>query len=295
MARYGPTYAVEIAERTIEISNPDKPLYPGAGITKRDVADYYHGVAEVVLPHLRDRPLTLRRFPDGIDENGFFQKEASEHFPNWVRTVEVPQRTQSGVVHHVVCDDAATLIYLANQACLEFHCWLSPAQALDHPDRMVVDLDPADGIGVPDLRETARGVRALMHKNGLAAFVQTTGGRGYHVVAPLDGSTVYDEIRTLARRIADEMAAEDPQRLTTEQRKDRRGERIFLDTARNAYGQTAVAPYSLRARAGAPVATPIDWSELGRVEPASYTITNIDRRLVQKSDPWARLSEYGRA
>lgn len=178
---------IDVAGHTIEVTNAGKLLYPGDGYTKGDVVAYYHDVAEVMLPHLRGRPLTLRRFPDGIERDGFYQKDASDYFPEWIRTVAVPRRAGGGVVNHVVCDDAATLVYLANQACLEFHAWPSRVDALDRPDRLIIDLDPPGSAGIRAVRRAARQVRGLLDDLGLVPFAQTTGGSGFHVVAPLDG------------------------------------------------------------------------------------------------------------
>lgn len=275
----------------IEIGKPDKVLYPGDGVTKGDVATHYDAVAEAMLPHLRDRPLTLRRYPDGLDGAGWFQKQAPEHLPDWVRVAEVPQR-KGGTGHYIVCDDAKTLAYLADQASLEFHVWPAKTAAPEHPDLLVVDLDPPDGTELKELRATARAVRDLYEAVGLTPFVQTTGGRGYHVVAPLDGEADVDEVRTFARQAADHLAERSAERLTTAQRKEKRGDRIFLDTGRNGYGQTFVAPYSLRARPGAPVAVPIDWSELSGAQPAGWTVHTARRRLRQKADPWRDMGKH---
>lgn len=277
----------------LEVSHADKIFYPDEEVTKGDVVEYYRAVAEVMVPHLRGRPLTLRRYPDGIDGEGWFQKEASEHFPDWVRVESVPQRGEKGaVVHHVVCDDADTLGYLANQAVIEYHVWPSTVDSLDNPDLMVIDLDPPDQAALADLRDTARRVRDLYGSLGLTAFLQATGGRGFHVVAPLDRSAGYDSVRELARQAADHLAAERPETLTTAQRKDKRGNRIFLDTNRNAYGQTFITPYSLRAREGASAATPLDFDELGKAEPDGWPLDRLRKRLARKSDPWRDLHKH---
>jgi bifunctional non-homologous end joining protein LigD len=254
---------------TVDVSRPGKVLYSRAELTKADVVAHYEHVAGVMLPHLRDRALVLHRFPDGLAGEGFYQKEASRHFPGWLRTVTAPSRNERGEVHHAVADDVDTLRYLADQACLELHRWLSRAADLDTPD--------------------------LLQRLGLVPFLQATGGDGYHVVAPLDGSTGFDEVRALARRIAERLAAAAPQGRATEQRKVNRGNRIYLDVNRNAYGQTAIAPYSLRGRPGAPVATPLDWHELGRIAPDGIELRGIRRRLSRKGDPWARIHDHARS
>ncbi|MER7012445.1 non-homologous end-joining DNA ligase [Saccharopolyspora sp. NPDC000359] len=281
---------LEVRGHRFEVSNPDKVLYPDDGYRKQDVLDYYRAVAEVMVPHTRGRPLTLRRFPDGIGAGGFFQKEASDHFPDWVRVESVPQRGERGVVHHAVVDDAATLLYLAGQACLEFHLGLSTVDDLERPVLVVLDLDPPDGTGLAELREVTRRMCEQFRDAGWDPHVQATGGRGFHVAAPLPGDRGFDEVRADLRELVDRAARDDPERLTVEQRKDKRGDRIFLDTNRNAYGQTMIAPYSLRARPGAPAATPLDLGELGRARPQSYGLANMARRLAQKSDPWADLT-----
>ncbi|NIH83030.1 non-homologous end-joining DNA ligase [Amycolatopsis viridis] len=272
----------------IEVSRPGKVFYPDGPVTKGDVVAYYRRVADVMVPHLRGRPLTLRRFPDGIGGDGWFQKEAPDWFPDWIRVESVPTR-DGGSVHHVVCDDAATLVYLANQAVLEFHVWTSTVDEPGRPDLVVIDLDPPAGVGVAELRGVARHARDVLGSLGLTAFVQTTGGRGFHVVAPLDRTSDHEVVLSFAREVADFLAAEDPARLTTQQRKSNRGDRIFLDVNRNGYAQTFVAPYSLRARPGAAVATPVDWAELGRAAPDGFDLRRVPRRLARKADPWRDL------
>ncbi|MEV6232301.1 non-homologous end-joining DNA ligase [Saccharopolyspora shandongensis] len=285
------TARVEVEGRRIELSNPDKVLYPDDGYRKRDVVEYFRSVAAVLVAHARGKPMTLRRFPDGIGSAGFFQKEASNHFPDWVRVAAVPQRGAPGAVHHVVVDDAATLLYLAGQACLEFHIGLSTVDDLDLPVLAVLDLDPPDGVELSELRDVVRLGCERFRDAGLSPHVQATGGRGFHIAAPLRGDRGFDEVRAAIRELAEAMARDEPDRLTVEQRKDKRGDRIFLDTNRNAYGQTMIAPYSLRARPGAPAATPLDLDELGRVTPQSYGLANMARRLAQKDDPWADLED----
>jgi len=280
---------VEVDGRRFELSNPDKLLYPDDGHSKRDLLEYARSVAEVMVPHMRGKPLTMRRFPDGVGSDGFFQKEASEHFPDWVRVEPVPQRGADSPVHHVFCDDAATLAYLATQAVLEFHIGLSTADDLDKPVLVVLDLDPPEGQDLGQLRAVVREMCRRFGEAGLSPRVQSTGGKGFHVVAPLRGERGFDDVRAAIRELAEQAAADDPDRLTTEQRKDRRGDRIYLDTNRNAYGQTMIAPYSPRARAGAPVATPLDPKELSRASPQGHDLTSIPRRLPRKPDPWADL------
>jgi len=282
--------AVKAGRRTVEISKPEKVLFPDDGITKADLASHYERVAEAMLPHVRERPAHMHRFPEGLGGEGFVHKNVPEHFPDWIETVEVPKK--DGTVTHPVIGDAATLVYLADQATITPHVWLSRVDGLDRPDLMIFDLDPS-GEDFGQVREAARSVRELLEEVGLPPYLKTTGSRGVHVVVPLDRSAGFDEVRELARDVARLAASHDPEHLTTETRKDKRRGRLFVDWLRNAYAQTAVPPYAARARPGAPVATPIEWEELGRVESRSYTIGNIGRRLGSKDDPWRGL--WGRA
>ncbi|MGH3517974.1 MAG: non-homologous end-joining DNA ligase [Haloechinothrix sp.] len=277
----------------VTVSRPSKVFYPDSGVTKGEVVEHYRRVAEVMVPHLQERPLSLRRYPDGITDDGFFQKEVPDYFPDWIDVADIPRRReQKGTSHYVVCSDAASLVYLANQAVLEFHIWPSRVGALDKPDLMVIDIDPPDGKQAGELRSVARRAHDVFLAVGLEPFVQATGGRGFHVVAPVDASTGYDTARALARDVADVLARLDPERLTTAVRKDRRGDRIFLDTNRNGYAQTFIAPYSLRARPGAAAAVPLDWNELGKAEPNGWDLKRLRRRLARKNDPWAQIYEH---
>lgn len=282
---------IKVGRRNIEISNADKVLFPDAGITKNDLIDYYRCIAGSMLPHIRDRPLNLHRFPDGIDATGFYQQNVPDYFPDWIARARL--RKQGGVVEHCLCNDAATLVYLAGQACITPHAWLARAGRPRHPDRMIFDLDPPDD-EFELVRFAARAVRAVLKDIGITSFVMTTGSRGLHVVVPLDAEADFEAVRDFARRVAAAVAARAPQRLTTEQRKDKRRGRLYLDIMRNAYGQTAVAPYAVRAKPGAPVATPLEWDELdnARLRSNSHRIGNIFGRLARRRDPWRRISRH---
>jgi bifunctional non-homologous end joining protein LigD len=273
----------------IEISNPDKVLFPDDGITKADLAGYYGRVAETMLPHLERRPLHLQRFPDGIGGEEIHQKQVPDYFPDFVERIDVPKKG-GGRITHALALNPQTLVYLAGQAVVTPHTWLSRADKLDCPDQVVFDLDPPRA-DLDVVREAARALRSILEKIGLAPFVKPTGSRGLHVVCPLDRSPDFDEVRAFCRDVADLVVARDRDRFTTEQRKQKRRGRLYLDVARNAYAQTAVAPYAVRARAGAPVAAPLDWDEIGRrgFHPERYTIRNVFRRLGTKGDPWADI------
>jgi bifunctional non-homologous end joining protein LigD len=281
---------VKVGRRTVEVSNPGKVLYPD-GITKGDLVDYYRRVAERMLPHLRGRPVAMERYPDGIDGQRIFQKDVPDYFPDWIERVKVHK--EGGSLQQVACDQAATLVYLANQACITPHVFLSRADRLDHPDQLIFDLDPA-GDDFEEARLAALALRDLLRELELPSFAKTTGGKGLHLTVPLDRRADFDTVRGFARDVADLLAARQPDRLTTEQRKDKRKGRLYLDAMRNAYAQTAVPPYAARARPSATVATPLDWSEVEdrSLRPSSFTIASA---LERTGDPWKDLRRHGRS
>lgn len=275
----------------IALSSQDKVLFPRSGISKGDLVDYYRRIAPTALPHFRDRPLSMHRFPDGIGKDGFFQKDVPDYFPDWIDRIELAK--EGGTVTYAMANDAATLVYLANQGCITPHLALARADKPDHPDQLIFDLDPS-GDDFARVQEAAGWVKALLDELELTSFVKTTGSKGLHVVVPLDRETPFDEARKVARAMAERLAEQHPEALTVEQRKDKRGGRVFLDYLRNAYGQTAVAPYAVRAIEGAPVATPLRWDEVGAgdLHPQKYTVANIFRRLAQIEDPWADIHRF---
>jgi len=287
--------SLQVGGRTVQVSSVTKPFFPDAGLVKGDLVAYYRDVAEVMLPYLRGRPLNLQRFPNGVNGKGFWQQGASEHFPDWIRTVTVERRGRGGTVDHVVCDDAATIVYLANLSTVTFHAWTSTVEHLARPDLVIIDLDPDPDQGLEVVRAAARSVKAACEEVGLASFIQTSGSRGYHVVMPLQPGPDVEVVRDFAAELALLVAARDPDRLSVEWRKAKRDGRLLLDTARMGYAQTLVAPYSVRPKPEAPVATPIEWSELGRVEPRTYTVANLRRRLARKPDPWAGMADHAAA
>jgi bifunctional non-homologous end joining protein LigD len=292
--------AIRIGGIMVALTNTGKVLFPGEGLTKGDLAGYYRDMAARMLPFLRDRPLSMERYPDGIDGERIVQKNVPRYFPDWVTRTQV--KKQDGTLRQVVCDKPAILVYLANQACIEMHVFLSRTGALEHPDQLVFDLDPPDDTRFADVRKLALGLRELLEDElGLTAFVKTTGGKGVHVHVPLRASDDFDAVRGFAHRASEVLAARNPDLLTVEPRRGSRGGRIYADIMRNAYAQTVVAPYSVRARPGAPVATPLRWEELqdADLSPHQFTVRTIRGRLERlgRSDPWSGLGSrrYGLA
>ncbi|WP_407688596.1 non-homologous end-joining DNA ligase [Mycobacterium sp. HUMS_1102779] len=279
----------------VEITHPDRVLFPADGITKGDLADYYGEVADAMLPHLRGRALTVQRYPRGIGEPGFVQQDFADSLPDWMGRVEVAKEG-GGTVVHPLAERPEALRWLANQSCITLHAWQSRRGRLNDPDRLVFDLDPSDG-DFAVVRATARAVAGVLADLGLVSYVQTTGSRGLHVVVPVRADTDFDTARRFTRDVADVVAADDPAHRTVEVRKDKRGERVYLDVMRNAYAQTAVAPYSVRPLAGAPVATPLEWDELNTpgLRADRFTVRDLPKRLAGHRNPWSGMSRHARS
>jgi len=283
---------IESDSREVKITHPDKVLFPD-GTTKGEMADYFRDVAEVMVPLVMDRPLTMQRFPDGIDKPGFFQKEAPYYLPEWIKTVTFELR-DGRRQRQILCNDAATLVWTANQDCITQHVWLSRADDLERPDELVFDLDPPDD-DFDLVRFAARAIRARLQDMDMPAFVMTTGSRGLHVVVPLDRSAGvgFDEVRAWARDLAANLVWSIPDSFTVELSREKRGHRLFIDYTRNAFGQTKVAPYTVRAKRGAPVATPVEWDELDHIDSSqAYNIRNVLKRVEKKGDPWKSMYKY---
>lgn len=282
---------LELGPRTLEVGNTQKVFFPESGIVKGEVVRYYARIARTMLPHVGGRPVSMERLPDGLGGPRWYHKEAPDHFPDWIERVRVPKK--GGSVNHVVVRTAADLVYLADKGCLTPHVSLARVEQLNRPDRMVFDLDPSvDDLGV--LRDGARALRTLLEELGLVPFVMTSGSRGFHVTVPLLPEDDTEAVHAFAHDVARLIVAGDPDRFTIEHRKAKRGDRVLVDYFRNGWAQTAVPPYAVRARPGAPIAAPLDWDELGRTHARSYTIRNAFRRLGQKPDPWRGIGRRAR-
>jgi bifunctional non-homologous end joining protein LigD len=276
----------------VDLSHTAKVFFSDPEITKGDLVEYYRRMADRMLPYLRERPLVMERYPDGITGQRIVQKNVPSYFPDWVTRTEI--KKQGGSLVQVLADKPATLVYLANQACVEMHGFLSLIGSLDHPDQLIFDLDPPDGEHFGEVRQLALELRGLLEGElGLTAFVKTTGGRGLHVHVPLAQHDDFDTARGFARQVSEVLAAREPDRLTTQQRREGRGDRVYADVMRNSYAQTAVTPFSVRARPGAPVATPLAWEEVEDpgLTPLHFTLRTVGERLdrLGTSDPWADL------
>jgi bifunctional non-homologous end joining protein LigD len=273
----------------IKISHPDKILFPDNGITKGELAAYYEAIAPSMLPHIVGRPVTMERFPTGIGQQGFLQKDVARGFPNWLERVEVPKK--GGVVHHPVVTDARSLVWLANQNSVTPHVWTSRTPNLYQPDMCVFDLDPSEDEPAK-LRRVALAVRDLLSEVGLPSWVKTSGSKGFHIAVPLDGTAGFDEVAAWANEVGAMLVQRDPDNLTQEFSKAERGGRIYMDTGRNGYSATFAATYAVRARPGAPVSAPCTWQELerGDVGPQSFTIRNMRERMDKVGELWSDMA-----
>jgi bifunctional non-homologous end joining protein LigD len=260
-ARAAADEVVEIEGRRIELTNPDKPLYPN-GFTKRDVVEYYAAVAPAILPHLSGRPVTLRRFPDGLEGPTWFQTRCRGH-PPWMRTA--PIRVRGGETHdYCLIDDAAGLVWAANQAAIELHPFLADHDRPDRPVAAVFDLDPGPPAGLADTCKVARWLRDELEGVGLRSFAKASGSRGVHVVIPLDGTQTFEDTKRFARAVADRLAAQRPDRVTARLEHRAREGKVMVDWRQNDPMRSTVAPYSLRARRRPVVSAPLTWDEVAR-------------------------------
>ena len=272
--------------RTVDVSHPHKVVFDEIDLTKGELLAYHERIAPTLVPHVVGHPVAMKRYPDGLAGDGFFQKQAPGHFPDWIRRVDVPLREGGDDVPHVVVEEEATLLELVQFGVLEVHPWLSPADELERPDRLIIDLDPEEG-DLDGARNAARAVRDVLCEVDAPPLLMTSGSAGYHVVVFVEPDLDFDDVRQFSRDVARVVVERHPDATTIEHRIDDRGGRVFLDYLRNAYGQTSIAPYGVRALPTAPVATPIDWDELGTTDPRRWTVTNLFRRLGQREDPWA--------
>ena len=276
------------------ITHPEKLLFPEDGITKGDLAAYYEAIAPVMLPHLRGRPITMERYPTGIDKPGFWQKDVSKGFPPWLKRVKVPKK--GGSLHHAVVTDLKSLLWVTNQNTITHHVWTSRVPDLAYPDVCVFDLDPSKE-DLEALRAAAVGLRDLLDKLGLPSWIKTTGSKGFHIAVPLDGRTHISQAARFANEVGALFVSLAPDQLTQEFSKEDRGGRIYVDTGRNGYSATFAAAYTVRAKPGAPVSAPCTWEEVerGRVHPKSFTLRNMAGRIAKAGDVWADMRRRGRS
>jgi bifunctional non-homologous end joining protein LigD len=277
------------------ITHPDKILFPDDGITKGELAEYYEAIAPIMVPHIRDRPITMERFPAGIGRKGFIQKDVSRGFPDWLPRVEVPKK--GGTVHHPLVTDARSLLWIVNQNCVTPHVWTRRAPDLYHPDVCVFDLDPSKEDEPDVLRGAALALRDLLDELDLPSWVKTSGSKGFHIVVPLDGKAEVDRVAGFADAVGTLLVKRHPKTLTQEFSKEDRGGRIYIDTGRNGYSATFAAVYAVRPKPGAPVSAPCTWDEVerGAVGPRTFTLRTMAARVADAGDLWKEMLRRGRS
>lgn len=283
---------IKINNKEISLSKTDKILYPDSDITKADIIEYYRKIWENIAPYATDRPLVMQRFPDGIQEQGFFQKKISDYFPGWIETITIKEKESNEKAEYVNCNKEETIAYLANQGSLVLHGWLSKKSNVNKPDKMVFDLDPSDN-DFEKVKQGALLLKELLDQGNIHSYPLITGSKGIHVIIPLKEKDDFDDIRNVAKQIAEIVTKRDDKNFTTETSKNKRGHKVFVDYLRNSYGQTSILPYSLRAIDNAPVAVPLDWDEIKdkELDPQKYNISNIFHRISQKQDPWKDMNK----
>lgn len=271
------------------ITHPEKILFPDDGITKGELVSYYEAIAPMMLPHLRQRPITMERFHRGIGAPGFFQKDVVKGFPDWLERVEVPKH--GGTVHHPIANDVRSLLWLANQNSITIHVWPSRTPNLYNPDICIFDLDPANEDDLDTLRSAALQLRELLDDLGLPSWIKTSGSKGFHIAVPLDGKSDFGEVASFAHRVGRVLVSRDPDHLTQEFHKVDRAGRILVDTGRNGYSATYAATYTVRARPGAPVSAPCTWEEVekGEVGPKTFTLRTMAQRIAVAGDLWSDM------
>jgi len=290
------TQKAKVGGRELTFSNLEKVLWPRDGYTKGDLITYYLSVAKWLLPHLKDRPLTLQRYPDGIGGQSFFEKQAPKFTPDWIRTIDVSAEQGARKVAYILCNDEATLAWCANLAAIVLHVWYSHRPTLEYPDYALFDLDPAEACTMKTLATVALEFADMLAEIGLKPLVKTTGGSGLHVVIPLQSKYSYEAVKQFAEIAARRVAHELPKLTTLERSIARRPKgTVLLDWVQVGRGKTVVPPYGVRARDGAPVSMPLDWSEVKAMgskrstpEAANgrWTIANARKRLQSEGDLW---------
>jgi bifunctional non-homologous end joining protein LigD len=277
------------------ITHPEKVLFPGDGITKGELAAYYETIAPIMLPHIVRRPITMERYPAGIDKQGFWQKDVSKGFPDWLERVDVPKK--DGTVHHPLITDVRSLLWVTNQNTITQHVWVSRTPDLHHPDVCVFDLDPSKEDEGETLRAAALALRSLLDELGLPSWVKTSGSKGFHIVVPVEGKAHTGQVAGFAHAVGTLLVRRYPDHLTQEFHKVDRGGRILVDTGRNGYSATFAAAYTVRAKPGAPVSAPCTWEEVerGAVGPRTFTLRTMARRVADVGDVWADMRKRKRS
>lgn len=278
---------VSIEGRSFDLSRLDKVLWPQDGYTKGELINYYVEVAPYIIPHLQGRPMVFTRYPDGIDKQSFYQKNAPPSLPEWIKTYPYYSPDSERDINFILVEESATLAWLANQACIEMHPWLSSAASVDYPDFVVFDLDPSPGNTFEQVRTIALLTRRVLNELGLRSYIKTSGSQGLHIYLPVENKYSYEEIRDFGRSVAQIICTMQPDIATVERTVKKRGAKIYVDYMQNVKGKTLCSAYSVRPRPGATVSAPLDWDEVNRIKPSDFTIKTILPRIQKVGELFA--------
>lgn len=285
---------VVVNNREVTLSNLEKIYWPEDNFTKGDMIEYYDAVADYILPYLKDRPLSLKRNPNGILDEGFFQKDAGEQAPEWVSKIDIHSESNDKTIHYIMCNDKASLLYIANLGCIEMNPWNSASKKIDQPTYMVIDIDPSPKNSFEEVIETALVVKSILDKAGADSYCKTSGATGLHVYVPLAEKYSYEQTKDFAHLVAGLTVEQLPGISTIERSFSKRNERIYVDYLQNSTGQTLASAYSVRPKPGAPVSAPLQWSEVKKgLSPSRFTIQNMLERIQKKGDLFAPVLQKG--
>jgi bifunctional non-homologous end joining protein LigD len=283
--RRGDHWYARAGDKELKLSNLDKVYWPDEGYTKGDLLTYYFNVSQVILPHLQDRPLTLKRMPDGVSGDFFYEKNAPVHTPEWMPTI--PMRAEGKTINFLTVGDVAELLWIVNLGCIEFHPLHHRGRDQEHPTYAFFDLDPFEPAGWDEVAHVASLIKVVIERLGLSAYPKTSGATGMQIMIPLDGTVGYDEVRGLVGAISDLVHAADPETTTLEWEVSKRTGKVFLDVNMNREGANIAAAYSARPEPGAPVSAPLRWDEIADIDPTSLTMATIFQRIDSVGDPFA--------
>jgi bifunctional non-homologous end joining protein LigD len=280
-------YDLKLGKATLHLTNQNKVYFPDDGITKGDIVNYYNEVANLILPYLKDRPQSMNRFPNGIKESSFYQKDVdTEKIPSWLKTAAVFSESNDANIDYLICNDKATLLYMANLGCIDINPWNSTIKNIENPDWMVIDIDP-EKEDFKEVIKTALTVKEVMDELKTECYCKTSGATGLHVYVPLAGKYNYDTVKLFAELIAREVHSRLPDITSLERTIKKRNHKIYVDFLQNRTGQTLAAPYSVRPKPGATVSTPLEWDEVNdSLSPSQFTIENVAQRFREKGDLW---------
>jgi len=280
-------YDLKVGKQTLHLTNQNKVYFPDDGITKGDILNYYNGVADLILPYLKNRPQSMNRFPGGIKGPSFYQKDVDlEKIPSWLKTEAIHSDSNNANIDYLICNDKATLLYMANLGCIEINPWNSTIKKPENPDWMVIDIDPSKE-DFSEVITTALTVKEVMDELGSDCYCKTSGATGLHVYVPLGAKYNYDTVKIFAELVAHEVHARLPEITSIERTIKKRNHKIYIDFLQNRTGQTLAAPYSVRPKPGATVSTPLEWEEVNEnLHPSQFTIRNVIARFKEKGDLW---------